>query len=178
MKTPGRSLLATAIVGLAACSAAQNVSPNLGAGSSAQTGATRIVSDHGGKFRARYSGNVHRTGDCSATAMVTYAGSGKASARFLHSSNEKLVFTWFCGSPNFSGAMTLTSVRHPHDTVIASVTSNDYKDPCYGFTMAYTVTGGTGRYRHAAGSGTIVVNTTGECAYYPYHDEWKGTLNI
>jgi len=178
MKDLRQSLVAAAIVGLTACSAAQNVSPSPAGGSSAQRTAARVFSDRKGKLKAKYIGSVTRSGDCSATAMLTYAGSGKASIKFLRSSNEKIVFTWFCGSSNFSGSATLTGVRHPGDTVTASVSSNDYMSPCYGFTMSYMVTGGTGRFRHASGSGTIVVNVTTDCTYYPYRDKWEGTLTV
>jgi hypothetical protein len=107
--------------------------------------------------------------------MLTYKGDGKA--KFLHSSSERLSLTWYCGSQDIAGSTTLTSVQHPRDSITASVSSTNFKTPCYGFTMSFTVTGGTGRFRRASGSGTIVLNSlSGECALYS--DKWSGTLKV
>ena len=171
-----RQVLALAAVTvLAACNARQNVSPNVGVGSNPRLESTRIIFNHGGRFKAAYSGTYSKSGDCSATAMFTYTGSGNA--KFLHASKEKIKVTWFCGSQGVTGSATLTSVQHPRDSITASVSSTDFKGPCYGFTMSFTVTGGTGRLQHASGSGTIVLNgLSSGCISYSYSDKWTGML--
>ena len=166
-----------AVIVLAACDAAQNVSPNVGAGSNSHLGPTRVIFNHGGKFTATYSGTYSKSGDCSATAMFTYEGNGNA--KFLHSSSEQMKLTWFCGSADVTGSATLTSAQVPRDSITASVSSADFKSPCYGFNMSFTVTGGTGRFRGASGSGTIVLHKlTSKCLSYSYSDKWKGTVKF
>jgi hypothetical protein len=173
-----QALAVAAVITLAACNAAQNVSLNVGAGSNPLSfGPSRITFNHGGRFTAAYSGAYNKSGDCSATATFTYNGSGKA--RFLHSSNDQSKLIWYCGSQRATGSAQLTSIHDPRDSITASVRSADFKGPCYGFTMTFTVTGGTGRFRHASGSGAIVVNTLSSgCVSYSYSDKWKGTLKF
>jgi len=172
-----QSLAVAGVIVLAACNTAQNVSPSVGTSSDSRLGPTRIIFNRGGRFTAEYSGSYSKSGDCSATAMLTFKGNGHA--HFLHSSGEKLSMTWFCGSQVLTGSATLTSVQHPRNSVTASVKSTDFKTPCYGFTMSFTVTSGTGRFRHASGSGTIVLNTlSSECRSYSYSDKWRGTLKF
>ena len=172
-----QSLGVVAVIVLAACDAAQSVSPNVSAGSNSRLGPARIMFNHGGRFAAAYSGSYSKDGDCSATAMFTYKGNG--SAKFLHSSSEQIKVTWFCGSGYVTGSATLTSDQVSRDSITASVSSTDFKSPCYGFTMSFTVTGGTGRFRRASGSGTIVLRTpSSECFSYSYSDKWRGTLKL
>jgi hypothetical protein len=172
-----QSLAVVAVTVLAACYAAQNVSPNVGAASNSRLGPTRIVFNHGGRLTAAYSGTYSKSGDCSATAMFTYNGNGKA--KFLHASSEQIKFTWYCGSRDVTGSATLTSIQVPRNSITASVRSTDFKTPCDGFTMSFTVTGGTGRFRRASGSGTIALNTpSSECISYSYSDKWRGTLKF
>jgi hypothetical protein len=160
---------------LAACNAGQNVSPNVGAGSNFRLAPARIIFNHGGKFTAAYSGAYTWFGDCSGTRMFDYKGDGHA--RPLHSSTEQIKFTWYCGTRNVTGLATLTSVQVPRDGIAASVSSTDFMGPCYGFTLSFTITGGTGRFRRASGFGTIVVNGhSGKCSSYSYSDKWRGTL--
>ena len=168
-----QSLAVVAVIVLAACNGARNVSPNVGAGSNSRLRPTRIVFNHGGRFRAAYSGTYSKSGDCSDTATFTYKGNGNA--RFLHSSSEETKFTWFCGSRGATGSATLTSTQVPRDSVTASVSSTNFDGPCDGFTMSFKVTGGTGRFRHASGSGTIVFTPSSECSY-SYSDKWRGRL--
>lgn len=172
-----QSLGVVTVIVLAACAGAQSVSPNAGAGSSTGIQPTRVTFNHGGRFSAAYAGSYSFSGDCSITRMFTYSGSGNA--KFLHSSREQINFTWYCGSQNFTGSATLTSIRDPGNSVTASVSSTDFRGPCYGFTMSFTVTGGTGKFRRASGSGTVVMHGfTGDCASYSYSDKWKGTLKF
>lgn len=171
-----QSVAVVSVIVLAAC-AAQNVSPNVGLASNSHVRTTRIISNHGRKFAAAYSGSYSKTGDCSATAMFTYKGDGKA--RFLRSSNEQIKLTWFCGSTDIAGSATLTSNRDSRDSVSASVSSTNFKSPCYDATMSFTVTGGTGRFRHASGGGSLVVHPlSSNCFSYSYSDKWRGAIKF
>jgi hypothetical protein len=97
----------------------------------------------------------------------------------MHSSIEQIKVTWFCGSTNVTGSAMLTSTQTPGDSITASVSSTDFTSPCYGFTMSFKVTGGTGRFRHASGSGTIVLHEpSSNCDSYAYGDKWKGRLKF
>ena len=172
-----QSLVAIAIIVLAACNAAQNVSPDVGAGSNSRLKPARLIFNHGRRFTAAYSGTYSKDGDCSATAMFTYKGNGNA--RFLHSSNEQIKVTWYCGSRDVTGSATLTSIQAPGDSISASVSSTDFKPPCFDFIMSFTVTGGTGRFRRASGSGSIFLKgLSSKCSSYSYSDNWKGTLKF
>lgn len=172
-----RAFAVVAVMVLAACGASQNVSPNVGAGSNARLGPSGIRVDRGGRLKGAYSGSYSKSGDCSATAMFTYKGNG--TARFLHSSGEEIKLTWFCGSQDVTGSATLTSSQAPKDSVTASVSSTDFKSPCYDFTLSFAVTGGTGKFRHASGSGTIVLHRLStDCFSYSYSDKWRGTLKF
>ena len=171
-----QSLAVVAVIVLAACDAAQSVAPNVGAGSNSRLGPTRMISNRGGRFTAAYYGSYSQFGDCSGTRMFTYKGNGKA--KFLHLSSEQIKLTWYCGTQDVTGSATLTSDRVSRDTVSASVSSSEFT-PCYDFTMSFTVTGGTGRFRHASGSGTIVLHRpSSECISYSYGDKWRGTLKF
>jgi hypothetical protein len=172
-----QSLAVVAVIVLAACNAAQNVSPDVGAGSNSSLGPAGIAFNHGGRFTAAYSGTFSKDGDCSATATFNYKGNG--SAKFLHSSSEQISVTLYCGSREAAGSATLTSVQHSGDSITASVSSTDFQLPCHNFTMSYTVTGGTGRFRGASGSGTIVLKEPSrQCTYQKYSDKWSGTLKF
>jgi hypothetical protein len=171
-----QSLAVAAIIVLAACDAAPNVSPTFDAGSNSRLRPAGIIFNHGGRFAGAYSGTFSRSGDCSGTAMFTYQGGGRA--KFLHSSSEQIKFTWFCGSQDMTASATLTSNQVPHDSITASLKSSDFKGQCYGFTASFTVTGGTGRFRRASGSGTIVLRTPSSKCSYSYRDKWSGTIGF
>jgi hypothetical protein len=165
------------VIALAACNAAQNVSPSVGSAASSTSGPTGVMSDHGRKFKATYFGSYSKSGDCSATAMLNYNGDG--SAKILRSSTERMKLRWYCGSQNASGSVTLTSDKHPRDSVTAGVSSTDFKSQCYGFNASFTITSGTGRFRYASGSGTIAVTTaSNDCISYVYSDKWSGRLKL
>jgi hypothetical protein len=109
--------------------------------------------------------------------MFTYKGTGNA--KLLHSSSEQIKLTWYCGSQDVTGSATLTSDRVSRDSITANVSSTDFKSPCYDFTMSFTISGGTGRFRRASGSGTIALHRpSSECLSYSYSDKWRGTLKF
>lgn len=170
------AVVAVAFV-LAGCDAAQRVSPSVGTGSNSRVGPNRIIFSHGGRFAAAYSGSYSQFGDCSGTRMFTYHGNGNA--KFLRSTSEQIKLTWYCGTRDVKGSATLTSIQVPRDSITASVSVMDFDSPCYSSTLSFTVTGGTGRFRRAAGSGSISLHRpSSECLSYSYSDKWKGTLTF
>lgn len=170
-----RQSLAAATIVLAGCSAAQNVSPSVGAGSNSRLGSTPIVFDHA-KFRAAYSGSYGYRGDCSDTKIITYSGSGHA--EFLRSSSEAISLTWNCGAETLTGSATLTSTTNPRNSITASLSASYVTNLCALPPLSFTITGGSGRFRHATGSGTLnFVEGSSYCFfYYEYADKWRGTL--
>ncbi len=172
-----RSLAIAAVIALAGCAAAPSLSPSVGTAAYSRLVPPGAAFARGGKMTAAYSGSFSRDGDCSATAMFSYTGTGNAT--FLHTSSEQIRLTWYCGSRDIAGSATLTSTEAPRDSITANVSSSNFKTPCYGFTMSFTVTGGTGRFRRASGSGTIVVHRRStQCLPYSYRDKWRGTLKF
>lgn len=155
-----------AIVALAACGATQNLSPSTAAGSDA-----RIAT----KFTASYSGTIGVNGDCSITKTLTYKGNGRSN--FLGSSSELISLTWNCGSEDVAGSATLTSTKHPRSSITASLSGTHVTNACDMPKLSFTITGGTGRFRKATGSGTLVFTEgSSYCLYYQYSDKWRGTL--
>ena len=180
MKNPFRlqqSLAVAAMTVLAACSAAQSLSPGLSAGSNVRVGARTIVSSHEAKFTAAYSGRISQNGDCSDTKMLTYKGSGRA--KFLRSSSELISLTWNCGTGGVTGSATLTSTKHPGDSIAASLSATHVTNACSMQPLSFTITGGSGRFRHATGKGTLsFIEGSSYCFYYDYADKWRGTVSF
>jgi hypothetical protein len=70
-----------------------------------------------------------------------------------------------------NGTATLTSSVNPANSITVSL-APEYHSWCS--TGSYRVTGGTGSFAGATGSGTV----TFACSMFPstYTDQWKGTL--
>ncbi len=113
----------------------------------------------GGAFSASYSGKDGGHACGTGCHVTIFRGSG--TAKFLRSSYERVSIKIVDGT--FTGRAILKSLRSKTDSITATVSPNS---------NGYTVTGGTGRFTHATGSGTI------SRAYYPksYTDTWTGTL--
>ena len=76
-----------------------------------------------------------------------------------------------CGSAERDGALKLAD----GDTITIHATGR-YCVPAYAVQFTFTVTGGTGKYRHAAGGGTIAVGPARNTP--PTADEfWSGTIH-
>ena len=129
---------------------------------------------NGGAFTATYSGSETNGSTCFLNRTFRFSGTGSAS--FLHQSEESGSMVWefdpFC---NLTGRATLVSASHPLNSV--SVTLQAGAAACGGFLhkTTFTVHGGTGRFRHATGGGTIQFNCTSNGSYT---DKWSGTLNF
>jgi hypothetical protein len=172
-----QALAVAALAALAACSAAQSVSPGVDAGSRLRVGASPVVSRHVAKFTAGYSGRISQNGDCSNSKTLTYQGSGHA--KFLRSSSELISLTWNCGTGGVTGSATLTSTKHRGDSITASLSTTHVTNPCYMKHLSFTITGGSGRFRNATGNGTLAfIEGSSYCFYYEYADKWHGTLSF
>ncbi len=76
-----------------------------------------------------------------------------------------------CGPAERKGALKLAN----GDTITIHATGR-YCVPAYAVQFTFTVTGGTGKYRHAAGGGTIAVGPARNTP--PTADEfWSGTIH-
>jgi hypothetical protein len=125
----------------------------------------------GGAFSASYSGHysVHTCVPC--PARWRFRGSGNA--KFLRPSDERMNWTFVLGFLHSEPANSakLTSLHSKMDSIKVTIS---VRHECNG-SNRYKVTGGTGRFAHATGSGTI----TTTCKGLPrgaYSDQWSGTL--
>lgn len=145
---------------LAGCGEGQVASPGTIQQFSGSAGSTPTASQlSGGAFSASYSGSDGGHSCGSGCRVEVLRGSGTAT--FLHRSSEKVRIKMVDGAS--TAKAILKSLRSKTDSITAALSPNS---------NAYTVTGGTGRFAHATGSGTI------SRAYYPksYTDTWTGTL--
>jgi len=132
----------------------------------------RIEPAHGGAFTANYSG-TYEYGPCGTDCEESdFGGHGRAS--FLGKSTEGVTLTLYAGH-DVTGPATLTSTRIPSNSVSFQLTGGQTL-PCPGVggTLSWTVTGGTGKFAQATGSGTM----TFKCVPSGYSDEWSGTLSF
>jgi len=134
----------------------------------------------GGAFSASYSGTwTARNFPCQEPPIPgSFTFNGTGSGSFIHMSGEHLFFIG-CTVP-WSGTATLTSARFPRSSITATV---DHvlgrSNPCnaFGKHVDFTVTGGTGRFASAAGSGTIAISCQGNTSG-TYTDQWSGTITF
>ncbi len=130
----------------------------------------------GGALSAHHSGTATPVGSCN-TSSCTVDVSGTGTATFIGANKEtgQLSATFnggSCGSG--SGTLTMTSSSNPANSVTAAVAGR----VCLNFLtlsirVTYTITGGTGTFAHAAGSGHIKATASLSGSY---HDRWSGTL--
>lgn len=169
----GVVLLAIALTG---CAGSQSPNePTLVTATDA--GATRAAPTAGGAFSGAYSGSY--TLNCPiSTGYFFFNGSGTAS--FIHASGEKgeLKITT-CADQNdgWTGTATLASHRHPSNTIAVSISgphgAGDLQFPCFDPVCSFSVTGGTGKFKNATGSGMLMM-TPGKGSVYS--DTWSGTV--
>jgi hypothetical protein len=130
----------------------------------------------GGSFSASYSGTYSLSFICGQNPQGYFKVSGTGSASFLHRSTEagSMYVKDRCGY--WLGTGTLTSSHNPRNTItvwLRSVAIGS-ESPCYNPRgVQFSVTGGTGKFAHATGSGTVrfVCNNNGT-----YTDHWTGTV--
>jgi len=130
----------------------------------------------GGAFSANYSGTSTGDGDaCLLNNKFSFSGTGSGS--FIGRSTESGFLVWGHGQTcNYTGSATLVETLHPRNTVKVGLGPLD-TPPCQrilGGGWHFVVGGGTGKFAHATGSGTIKFN----CGNPKYTDTWSGTLNF
>ena len=178
-------LLAIALLtagSLVACSAGQSsdvIQPMVSMRSSSKAEPAR-----GGTFAAGYAGESTLepcvSGYRGKVGTFTFSGSGSAS--FLHSSLEqgKMTMNRLNNGkciPKWVGNATLVSVRHPSNTVALTLQSQEsFKTPCQE-AVTFSVTGGTGKFRNAEGSGMVRFQCSGY-GNIQYADAWSGTITF
>lgn len=121
----------------------------------------------GGAFSASYSGqySVHDCGfGCN---RWEFRGSGPA--KFLGHSRERMRWFFILDARRRANGATLTSYHSKTDGIKVTI---NLTNQCA--SNSYVVTGGTGRFAHATGSGTI--STTCNVSEMTYSDSWTGTL--
>ncbi len=130
----------------------------------------------GGAFSGGYSGTA-KFRPCvyqKYTGQFKFTGAGAVS--FLGQSEESgnLVLSGRRGScEGWSGHVVLRSSKHPRVRIKMQVGGRAYPGRCP-TTLSYTVTGGTGRFDHATGSGTVAFMCSGSA----YSDQWSGTITF
>jgi hypothetical protein len=157
---------------LAGCGGAQGAIGAPGANAVAPGGA-RTAPALGGAFSGAYAGTASAT-SCTYKpgGLFFFSGTGKSS--FLGQSGESMILqpTRFCA---WSGGATLQSSKHPNQEIFMSLYEGrgNLATPCIE-PLAYTVHGGTGKYVHAKGTGTLTL----QCSNSTYSDQWSGTISF
>jgi len=135
-----------------------------------------VIGESGGSLTGAYSGT--ETGGNICALLNTFTFSGRGAATFLRRSTESGSMTWNTGfSCNLRGSATITSIRNPANSVTVflrgSVQPCDPRHP-----VSYTVSGGTGRFAHASGSGSVQFACPNNAGGGNYTDQWSGTLTF
>ena len=168
-----RWIMATLVLTLAGCSAV----PSIPAHVQTQGAAIRT---NGGTFTASYSGNWFALNfPCEEPPLGgSFTFNGRGSGSFIHMSREHIFFIG-CTQP-WAGTATLMSARYPRDTINANVNHLLFRsNPCevFGKHVDFTITGGTGKFAAATGSGTITITCHGVTSG-TYTDQWSGTISF
>jgi hypothetical protein len=133
----------------------------------------------GGAFSGSYSGTKKFTPCVYGMQRGAFDFKGAGMAAFLGASGEAghLLFTGRRGScQGWSGRVVLTASKRLRNRIEVRLYGSGFSSPC-GQQLSYTVTGGTGRFYHATGSGAV----TFQCDRYrsgQYSDQWSGTINF
>lgn len=128
----------------------------------------------GGSFTASYSG-AYSNNDCRSSKRSRFEFHGNGTASFLGSGTEQgkirlVLFHGFC--QGVSGTSTFANTSG--DSVTAAFTTH-YSPACGSdVPVDYRVTGGTGKFAHATGSGQVTFTCFGP--RHDYVDSSKGTL--
>jgi len=164
-----RLILAIAALVLVGCSAVPTLSTHL------QTSRSEFGAS-GGTFSASYHGRFSSS-PCSAGHNGTFSFGGTGYGNFIGSSSEtgSLTRPFRNGQCRFTfkGPATLKSTLHTRNAITSSLSETGY-GPCV-IPPTYAVTGGTGKFAHASGSGKVVFTCHLDGTYT---DQWSGTLSF
>ena len=129
----------------------------------------------GGAFNGGYSGTA-KSRSCvfhGYDGQFKFTGAGAVS--FLGQSEESGNLRWNgprATCSGWAGHVVLRSSKYPRVRIKMQVSGRAYSScPT---TLSYTVTGGTGRFYHATGSGTVAFTCSGSA----YSDQWSGTISF
>lgn len=164
--------VAIAAAVLTGCGGSQSGVPLTNAGMPSELGQPA----KGGMFNGAYSGTRKTTGSCAKTGYEAISYSGKGTASFLGPSSEsggiKIYGGGGLGQCKFTGgSFTLTSSKHPTDKISLSVSPPNIM----GNPVTYTITGGSGRFAKATGSGTWSLANR---RHDTYSDKWSGSISF
>jgi len=164
-----RLICLVGLIAVAGCSASPMLSNNF------ET-AKNTMGASGGTFSASYAGRFSISACSSGSGTFTFEGAG--SGNFIGSSSETGSMTDKSRTGScrllWKGPAKLTSAMHPLDTIRLSLAERNFT-PCT-IRPAFTVTGGTGKFAHATGSGKVVF--TCDAMRHTYSDQWAGTISF
>lgn len=131
--------------------------------------------DSGGTFSVNDSGNYTRSGCALFPGHFSFRGSGVGT--FIHRNKESGGMSSGRNSCTMSGSATMVSKGNPSNSITMTIVSNGL--PCFRAppTVTFNITGGTGRFARATGSGTVVFH----CGFGnsgTYTDVWSGTITF
>lgn len=136
-------------------------------------GVARTAPALGGAFSGGYSGTGTGT-LCTYKSGGAFFFDGSGNSSFLGQGKESVLVQGrkLC---SWSGGATLQSSRHPNQVIFIALSEGrgSIASPCT-VTFTYTVHGGTGKFAHAKGSGTL----TFQCSGSMYSDQWSGTISF
>lgn len=143
-------------------------------------GPLRIEPLGGSAFSGGYSGSFSFTTCHGLKSKAVFRFSGTGLASFLGPSREHGIlrshqyFRPYDCTP-WKGKVILTSSKDPSNAISMSLTERGpTPNPCQSY--PYNVTGGTGKFANATGSGTVALTCHGFRGQYS--DQWSGTLNF
>jgi len=169
-----RLIFAIVVLGLVGCGSAERAAVNTPISSHG-------LRESGGAFSATYAGNYRFNGCAPPDGFGRFEARGVGSASFVHASFEHVTIDGnVFNQCSWSGNATITNATHHLNTITMSIVGatlfGRHLPPCDSQKPeTWTVTGGTGRFANASGSGTVAFTcqTNGS-----YTDQWTGTLTF
>lgn len=165
-------IFAVAALLLAGCSAVAGVPTDLQTQEAA-------IQQSGGAFNVSDSGNFDLSG-CGLFKGGSFRFAGSGFGTFIHQDTEygSMTSGTYPYDCSWKGTATLVSVAHPRNSIAVELGGAYNTDPCHTsrfHLVRFTVSGGTGRFVHATGSGTVTFtcNSNGT-----YTDQWSGTVTF
>ena len=132
----------------------------------------------GGSFGVSDSGNYDLTKCRPPGGLGVFTFNGSGSANFIHKEIETGRMNSDDSSCNgWRGSATLTSAARPRNSIKMKLSTTTNNTPCvlFGHAIKFTVTGGTGRFANATGTGTVAFACHSNGTYT---DKWSGTVTF
>ena len=136
------------------------------------------IGTSGGSFGVSDSGDYHLTKCAPPGGFGLFTFSGSGSGSFIHNENETGRMESndaFCNG--WKGSATLTNAAHPQNSIKMNLSTTTRNTPCspLGHATTFTITGGTGRFANATGTGTVAFYCNSDGTYT---DKWSGTISF